>query len=170
MSTKKSTRTLPVTTQAAIRHTPAPKAQAVKTEIVHYKDPEALAYAQFVQDMQAWLSLENFREQRAVGLDWSMLQYWLYFTDDLIAVHDFETKDIRSELSLQVQDAIESLYAAGRCYEQSGRELMYLTPEERDGIRAALMIRDQLKAMCSDKLLLSIDKHVRKVMSVPQGR
>jgi hypothetical protein len=174
MSTKKKAQKPTITLNVERGGLTAPK---VKRE--YYSDPEELANKRFVQRVSKWQALENFHELRATDLDWALLQYWLYFTEDLISIFDFGSSDARVELAHQVEDAlIEALYVAGRNYKTSNRTFMYMTQEERDLVRDALLICDELFDLVtefynpaqSNQIYTRIDKHVCAVLSVPEGK
>lgn len=172
MSTKKKAAKPTITLQVERGTTMAPK---VTREYV--SDPEVLENKRFVQRLTKWQALENFREGRANGLDWKMIQYWLYYTEDLVSVFNFGDSATRVELAGQVEDAlIDALYVAGRNYKASNNTFMYMTKEERDLVRTAFLICDELFDLVaelwppaqSNKIYLNIDKHVRSVLSVPE--
>lgn len=139
---------------------------------------EVVENLRFVQRVQRWQALENFREGRATKVDWGVLQYWLYFTEDLISIYDFGDAETRVELAHRIDDArIEALYVAGRNYKASGFTFMYMTKEERDLVRDAFLICDELYDLLEDLynnmreiILDRIDEHVRKVLSIPEGQ
>lgn len=150
---------------------------APKVNREYHSDPEVLANKRFVQRLTKWQALENFNELRATELDWALIQYWLYFAEDLIAIFDYDGAATRIELAGQVEDAlIDALYVAGRNYKTSNRKFMYMTPEERDLVRAAFLICDELFNLVgefytpaqSNTIYTRIDKHVRQVLSVPE--
>lgn len=174
MSTKKKVQQPTIKLNIENGGSTAPK---VKRE--YYSDPEVLVYKRYVQRVSKWQALENFRELRASGLDWKMLQYWLYFTEDLISIFDFGDRDVRLEMASRVEDAlIEALYVAGRNYRASDGKFMYMTKEERDLVRDALLLSDELFDLVgelygvaqSNQIYTRIDTHVRKVLSVPEGQ
>jgi hypothetical protein len=139
---------------------------------------DIVANQRYVQRVARWQALENFNELRATKVDWGVLQYWLYFTEDLISIFGFEDSETRVELAHRIDDArIEALYVAGRNYKASGYTFMYMTEEERELIRDALLICDELFDLVadlynnmSDIIYDRIDMHVRKVLSIPEGQ
>jgi hypothetical protein len=172
MSTKKKASKPTITLNIERGGSTAPK---VKRE--YYSDPEVLADKRFTQRLMKWQALENFRELRATDLDWKMIQYWLYFTEDLISIFDFGDSATRVELAGRIEDAlIDGLYVAGRNYKLSKNTFMYMMQEERDLVRDAFLICDQLFDLVSEfwlpaqsnQIYFRIDKHVRQVLNVPE--
>lgn len=139
---------------------------------------EVLVNQRFVQRVAKWQALENFRESRATKVDWLLLQYWLYYTEDLISIFDFDDAETRVEIAHRIDDArIEALYLAGRNYKASGFAIMQMNEEECDLIRDALLICDELFDLVGDLynsmseiIYDRIDSHVRKVLSIPEGQ
>jgi hypothetical protein len=147
------------------KKTPVKKViQAPKVMREYVADPQELIYRRFVQRVQKWQALENFRELCATGQDWKMLEYWLYFTQCLIAEHNFETLEQKAEMQERIEVAFTALGAASRNYNTSKYTFMYMTKEERDDMRAALLLGDALLAVSDDDLLKDVINHVRKIL------
>lgn len=156
---------------AITKKTPAKKVtrastivQTPKVKREYITDPQELIYQRFLQRVQKWQALENFRDLRASGHDWKMLEYWLYFTQCLVAEHDFETLEQKVEMQECIETAFEALGAASRSYNTSQYKFMYMTKEERDDIRATLLLGDALFAASDDDLLKEVIIHVRKIL------
>lgn len=151
---------------AITKKTPAKKvtrAPLVKREYV--ADPQELIYQRFLQRVQKWQALENFRQLCAMGQDWKMLEYWLYFTQCLVAEYDFETLEQKAEMQECIEAGFEALDAVSRNFNTSKYTFMYMTAEERDDMRSALLLGDALFAASDDSLLKEVIAHVQKILS-----
>lgn len=127
--------------------------------------PELLAYAWFVEDMQKWLSLERFRNLEAKGIDWQTLQYWLYFAECLVTFFNYESTEDKSIFSEIIENAWEAMGAASRSYNQSKYTFMYMTLEERDAVRDALLLCEDLKSVATEEQLINCNDRVVKILS-----
>jgi hypothetical protein len=82
----------------------------------------------------------------------------------LIAEHNFETLEQKAEMQERIEVAFTALGAASRNYNTSKYTFMYMTKEERDDMRAALLLGDALLAVSDDDLLKDVINHVRKIL------
>lgn len=145
-----------------------PNTSNFKIEKKVYDDPAEHAYAVFLQKFLPWLALEKFRTNTATPTDWSMIEYWLYFSEALVSLYDTEVPEDRVEMATNVGYGIQALYAIGKRYKDSGRTRMLSTDKEDEAIRVALIINDELKVITPDKYLIAVGRHVQRVLTQPQ--
>jgi hypothetical protein len=114
--------------------------------------------------------LENLRLKQATGADWNMLQYWLYYAEELWRMYAFECDEDRKQLAVRIYDSIQALYSVGRRYKGSDYTLMDIMPDECEAIRDGLLIGDELKSITDELDLLRAGRQVAKILGVPPGK
>lgn len=132
----------------------------------YFDDPVELNNAKFVQTVLPWIALENFRLGVATDTDWMMLQYWLYYAEGIITLHDFEVAEERIELGTRVAQSLGALFAGGRRYNESAFTVMTLTHDECDLIRDGLLIGSEIAAITDELGLIAVGRHVQRVLTV----
>jgi hypothetical protein len=159
---------LPSKSKAARSSPQAPAAFLVERK--YYDDAVALGNAKFINTILPWIALGNLELKQATGADWNMLQYWLYYAEELWRTSSFESVDERKELAVRIYDSIQALYSIGRRYKASDYTLMDIMPDEYEAIRDGLLIGDELKSIVNELGLLTVGRTVAKILGVPPGQ
>lgn len=152
MSTKRNS------TRSKITRTP-------QIEQVYAANPEDAAYTHYLNDLERWFSLENFRNSKAKAIDWQRLEYWLYFTEAMITQYEVgDTIDDKELIAIIIEDAWNAVQTTAQRFNASGFKIMRMSTEERDAVCEAFLLCDKLKATFTDNELLLVAMHVREIL------